>query len=104
MPLILLGVIILLIALLAPIIWGVLVWFFSNIVSAAIILIAVGVVYVVFKTIVKFVLFETEDSTGDYLRDESGNKIYKDWKGILEGVLVATLLASLLIFFISDWL
>ena len=69
MPLIILGVVILLIALLAPVIWGALVWVFSNMITTAIILIIVGVVFVIIKTIVKFVFFETDENTGDYLMD-----------------------------------
>ena len=69
MPLIILGVVILLIALLAPVIWGALVWVFSNMITTAIILIIVGVVFVIVKTIVKFVFFETDENTGDYLMD-----------------------------------
>lgn len=104
MPLIILGVVILLIALLAPVIWGALVWMFSNIITTAIILIAVGVVIVIIKTVVKFVFFETGENTGDYLMDESGNRIRKDWRGVLEGVLLTSLIISIAVYFIHSWL
>ena len=104
MPLIILGVVILLIALLAPVIWGALVWVFSNMITTAIILIIVGVVFVIVKTIVKFVFFETDENTGDYLMDEFNNKIRKDWKGVLEGVLLASLAISIAVYFTHSWL
>ena len=104
MELIIIGAVVLLIALLAPIIWGVLVWIFSNLITTAIILIILGVVIVIIKTIVKFVFFETDENTGDYLVDEFGSKIRKDWKGITEGILVTSLIISIAIYFIHDWL
>ena len=104
MPLIILGVVILLIALLAPVIWGALVWMFSSIITTAIILIAVGMVIVIIKTVVKFVFFETGENTGDYLMDESGNRIRKDWRGVLEGVLLTSLIISIAVYFIHSWL
>lgn len=104
MPLIIIGIIILLIALLAPIIWGVLVWVFSNLTATAVVLIVLGVVFVVIKTAIKFIFFVTDENTGDYIVDEYGCRVRKDLRGVLEGVFITFLILGFAIYGIQAWL
>lgn len=104
MPLIILGVVILLIALLAPIIWEVLVWVFSNLITTAVVLIALGVVFVVAKTMIKFIFFETDENTGNYIEDEFGCRVRKDLRGVLEGLFVTLIVLGFVVYGIQAWL
>lgn len=104
MPLIILGVVILLIALLAPIIWEVLVWVFSNLITTAVVLIALGVVFVVAKTMIKFIFFETDENTGNYIKDEFGCRVRKDLRGVLEGLFVTLIVLGFVVYGIQAWL